>query len=537
MFGESVFALIPDHEVRAAKLTNRWISGCWWGRDASSDEHLVGTKHGLLECRSVRRKPLGEQWSRRETVKACGTKWNFDVETDSGISGPLVTSRPDEEMPTATARGEIPTVPPPAPPPEEHVHEMRGRGVHAKALRIRAFWSEIDRPPGCPACETRGPEEVKNNLCDRQRELAGPDGRGGRYEDGDCDPSYADLAKTKLIGKVVRYTNILEAPIPDLLNKDGKLIDSGQIIVAQKLQERKNDINVMMVSWGHCVTSKDWYITIVSTVAVTAVSHLGFEYRSVHDGDRRGFTVKPTAKYVDERLDIVQLQNAKVVMTPLTEQKSLNPHDETTMCDQVQHSLFRAVVGKLQYITGLRPDKMFATKCLSYKLASPTLADLTRAKKLLRNLKGTRELNLYLTIPALKPNDSNKTLKHVTGYSEADWAGDPMTRKSTSCALCYVDQFLLTSECRGQGTVALSSGESELYALGALSAELIFAQAILKEIGLSFLIHARADSSTARAVATKQGASLKMKHIHTRFFSFKIWYFGNCSRCHQSRLM
>ena len=29
-FGELVFALIPDHEVRAAKLTTRWISGCWW---------------------------------------------------------------------------------------------------------------------------------------------------------------------------------------------------------------------------------------------------------------------------------------------------------------------------------------------------------------------------------------------------------------------------------------------------------------------------------------------------------------------------
>ena len=79
------------------------------------------------------------------------------------------------------------------------------------------------------------------------------------------------------------------------------------------------------------------------------------------------------------------------------------------------------------------------------------------------------------------------------------------------------------SECRGQVTVALSCGESELYAMGALSAELIFAQAILKEIGLSFLIHARADSSTARAVATKQGASRKMKThsheilIHSRF--------------------
>ena len=154
------------------------------------------------------------------------------------------------------------------------------------------------------------------------------------------------------------------------------------------------------------------------------VTYLGFEYRSVHDGDRRGFTVKPAAKFLDECLDIVQLQNAKAEMTPLTEQKSLNLHDEKTVCDQVQHSLFRAVVGKLQYITGVRPDLMFATKCLSYKLALPTLADLTRAKKVLRYLKGTRELN-----------DLNKTLKDITGYSDADWAGDPVTRKSTSCTL------------------------------------------------------------------------------------------------------
>ena len=110
------------------------------------------------------------------------------------------------------------------------------------------------------------------------------------------DPSYADSAKTKVIGKVVRYTNILEALIPDLLNEDGKLIDTGQIILAQKLQECKNDIHVMTVSGGHCVTSKDRYIIIASNAAETAVNYLGFEYRSEHDGDRRGFTVKPTDK-------------------------------------------------------------------------------------------------------------------------------------------------------------------------------------------------------------------------------------------------
>ena len=119
------------------------------------------------------------------------------------------------------------------------------------------------------------------------------------------------------------------------------------------------------------------------------VTYLGLEYGSVHDGDRRGFTVKPPAKYVDECLDIVQLLNAKAVMTPLTEQKGLNLHEETTACDQVQHSLFRVVVGKLRCITGVRPDLMFATKCLSYKLTSPALVYLTLGKKALRYLKGT----------------------------------------------------------------------------------------------------------------------------------------------------
>ena len=158
-------------------------------------EHLVGTKHGLLKCRSVRRKPPGEQWSRRETVEARGTKWNFDVEMDSGFSGPPVTPRPDEEMPTATALMEIPTVHPPAPPPEEHVPEMRGQGVHAKALRIRAFWSEIGRTPECPACETPCPGKSHTRECktcqdawDESRTASPEEAKRGIVGDPDTRP-------------------------------------------------------------------------------------------------------------------------------------------------------------------------------------------------------------------------------------------------------------------------------------------------------------------------------------------------------------
>ena len=34
---------------------------------------------------------------------------------------------------------------------------LRGQVVHAKALRIRAYWSETGRTSGCLACESPGP--------------------------------------------------------------------------------------------------------------------------------------------------------------------------------------------------------------------------------------------------------------------------------------------------------------------------------------------------------------------------------------------
>ena len=67
-----------------------------------------------------------------------------------------------------------------------------------------------------------------------------------------------------MIGRVVRYTNTHKTPIPKLLNDDGKTIDTGQIIITQKWQVRKNDINATMVSWRQLVPSVDKYFTIVN---------------------------------------------------------------------------------------------------------------------------------------------------------------------------------------------------------------------------------------------------------------------------------
>ena len=86
------------------------------------------------------------------------------MEMDPGISGPPLGSR-REEGATRVIATETTKAPEPPPQPDSHELEMRGQGVHAKALRISAFWSEIGRTPGCPACETPGPGKSHTREC------------------------------------------------------------------------------------------------------------------------------------------------------------------------------------------------------------------------------------------------------------------------------------------------------------------------------------------------------------------------------------
>ena len=106
--------------------------------------------------------------------------------------------------------------------------------MHAKALRIRAFWSEIGRTPGCAACETPGPGKSHTRECKtcqdaweeyipeiRVHSNSGGGDVAAKMKMVICGSSNADPTKTKVIERVVRYTNILGAPISYLPNEDG----------------------------------------------------------------------------------------------------------------------------------------------------------------------------------------------------------------------------------------------------------------------------------------------------------------------------
>ena len=67
-----------------------------------------------------------------------------------------------------------------------------------------------------------------------------------------------------------------------------------------------------------------------------------------------------------------------------------------------------------------------------------------------------------------------------------------------------------------QGSVALSSGEAELYALVKGAAEAIAMKSLMADLGVDGRMLLRVDSTSAKAIASRRGVG-KVKHMETRF--------------------
>ena len=107
----------------------------------------------------------------------------------------------------------------------------------------------------------------------------------------------------------------------------------------------------------------------------------------------------------------------------------------------------------------------------------------------------------------------------VTCHTDSDWAGCTSTRKSTSGVLCSVLGATISALSRTQQTLALSSGEAELYALGLGVAESLFIKSLVLEAGFatSCNITLFTDSSAGKSMSNRWGTIRKTKHIELRF--------------------
>lgn len=103
----------------------------------------------------------------------------------------------------------------------------------------------------------------------------------------------------------------------------------------------------------------------------------------------------------------------------------------------------------------------------------PREPHLAHVKRVLRYLKGTVDLGLHIT-----PSSTHS----LTTYSDADWAGCPDTRRSTSGYCTFLGDNLISWSSKRQVTVSRSSAEAEYRSVAHVVAETCWLRQLLDEL-------------------------------------------------------
>jgi len=184
-----------------------------------------------------------------------------------------------------------------------------------------------------------------------------------------------------------------------------------------------------------------------------------------------GKTMITQSKYTREILERFNMSDSKAVSTPLQQNIQLSSVDETK---EANGTLYRQLVGSLNYLTTTRPDIAYSVSILSQFMAKPLESHWIAAKKVLRYLKGTVNFGIMYT------DDCDVEL---TGYSDSDWAGNPDDRKSTSGYAFNIGTGIVSWSSKKQPTVSLSSTEAEYKALCNATCEAVWLRRILEDTG------------------------------------------------------
>ena len=175
-------------------------------------------------------------------------------------------------------------------------------------------------------------------------------------------------------------------------------------------------------------------------------------------------------KYARDILTRAQLLDSKPVHTPMV----VSQHLTVAGSPFSNPTLYRSLVGALQYLTITRPDIAHVVNSVSQFLHAPTIDHFLAVKRILRYVKGTLHFGLTFrpsTIPSA-----------LVAYSDADWAGYPDTRRSTSGYSIYLGNNLVSWSAKKQPTVSRSSCESEYRALAMTAAELLWLTHLLHDL-------------------------------------------------------
>lgn len=136
---------------------------------------------------------------------------------------------------------------------------------------------------------------------------------------------------------------------------------------------------------------------------------------------------------------------------------------------------YRRLVGRLIYLTVLRPDITYVVHVLSRFMHQPREAHMEAALRVVHYLKNALGQGLFF----FSSNDFR-----LRPYYDSDWAGYPLTRRSTTGYCVFLGPSLISWRSKRQKTVSLSSVEAEYRAMTRACCELTWLRYLLRDLGV-----------------------------------------------------
>jgi len=223
--------------------------------------------------------------------------------------------------------------------------------------------------------------------------------------------------------------------------------------------------------------------------------------------------------YARDVLAVYGYGQANPASTPLVPSTHLVPATDEESAFVAKRELdadrpYARLVGSLQWLAlATRPDMAQAVSELARFVAKPTDEHWHAAHHVLRYLNGTSSLGLLYGVPV---EDESARL---FGWSDADWAGCPTTRRSRTAYAFKYGHGAVSWSSRMQPTVSLSTVEAEFKALSEAAREGIWLVRLVGDLGRDHdgplvLLN---DNTGAEAVASNAANSSKLKHVALQY--------------------
>ena len=190
------------------------------------------------------------------------------------------------------------------------------------------------------------------------------------------------------------------------------------------------------------------------------------------------------SQYSRTVLERTGMSTCKPVWTPMAHNSQLSmtdPEDDRIIPEQViegRQVSYLTIIGSLMYLMlGTRPDIAYAVGTLSHFSAKPKLAHWEAAKRVLRYIQATKDMELRFDGTELSMD------LDFHGYTDAGWSQDPDNSRSTSGFLFMSNRGPISWSSKQQSMVALSTTESEYIGLSNAGQHLAWLRTFFDEIG------------------------------------------------------